>query len=81
MNANNTPPVVQPGQPQPIPLTPDMIAVLSQRIIQMTQSFGCSKLTNGNGSNFWDQFLACALLIASCNTVCLHNIIFMPPVI
>ena len=76
MNNNNLPPVVQPGQPQPIPLTPDMIAVLSQRIIQMTQTFGSSKLTNGNDSNFWDQFLASALLIASCNTVCLHNIIF-----
>ena len=76
MNYNNTPPVVQPGQPQRIPLTPDMIAVLSQRIIQMTQTFRSSKLTNGNGSNFWDQFLASALLIASCNTVCLYNIIF-----
>ena len=76
MNANNWPPVVQPGQPQPIPLMPDMIAVLSQRIIQMTQTFGSSKLTNGNGSNFWDQFLASTLFIASCNTVCLHNIIF-----
>ena len=76
MNNNNSPPVVQPGQPQLIPLMPDMIAVLSQRIIQMTQTFGSSKLTNGNGSNFWDQFLASALLIASCNTVCLHNIIF-----
>ena len=30
MNANNRPPVVQAGQPQPIPLTPDMITVLSQ---------------------------------------------------
>ena len=76
MNNNNSPPVVQPGQPQPIPLMPDMITVLSQRIIQMTQTFGSSKLTNGNSSNFWDQFLASALLIASCNTVCLHNIIF-----
>ena len=28
MNANNWPPVVQPGQPQLIPLTPDMIVVL-----------------------------------------------------
>ena len=37
MNAYNRPPVVQQGQPQPIPLMPDMIAVLSQRIIQMTQ--------------------------------------------
>ena len=44
MNANNWPPVVQPGQPQPIPLTSDMIAVLSQRIIQMTLTFGSSKL-------------------------------------
>ena len=76
MKNNNSPPVVQPGQPQPIPLMPDMIAVLSQRIIQMTQTFGSSKLTNGNSSNFWDQFLASTLLIASCNTVCLHNIIF-----
>ena len=76
MNNNNSPPVVQPGQPQLIPLTPDMITVLSQRIIQMTQTFGSSKLMNGNGSNFWDQFPASALLIASCNTVCLHNIIF-----
>ena len=76
MNVNNLPPVVQPGQPQPIPLTPDMIAVLSQRIIQMTQTFGSSKLMNGNGLNFWDQFLASTLFIASCNTVCLHNIIF-----
>ena len=76
MNNNNLPPVVQPGQPQPIPLMPDMIVVLSQRIIQMTQTFGSSKLTNVNGSNFWDQFLASALLIASCNMVCLHNIIF-----
>ena len=76
MNANNWPPVVPPGQPQLIPLMPNMIAVLSQRIIQMTQTFGSSKLTNGNGLNFWDQFLASTLLIAPCNTVCLYNIIF-----
>ena len=70
---NNVPPAPQPGQQQADPLSAEIITLLAQRIIQMTQTFGCMKLTNGNGSNFWDQFLATALMIASCNKVCLHK--------
>ena len=53
MVSNNIPPVPQPGQQQAVPLSAEMITLLAQRIIQMTQTFGCMKLTNGNGSNFW----------------------------
>ena len=73
MLTNNVPPAPQPGQQQAVPLSAEMITLLAQRIIQMTQTFGCMKLTNGNGSNFWDQFLATALMIALCNKVCLHK--------
>ena len=73
MITNNVPPAAQHGQQQAVPLSAEMITLLAQRIIQMTQTFGCMKLTNGNGSNFWDQFLATALMIASCNKVCLHK--------
>ena len=70
---NNVPLAPQHGQQQTDPLSAEMITLLVQRIIQMTQTFGCMKLTNSNGSNFWDQFLATALMIASCNKVCLHK--------
>ena len=73
MVSNNIPLVPQPGQQQAVPLSAEMITLLVQRIIQMTQTFGCMKLTNGNGSNFWDQFLATALMIALCNKVYLHK--------
>ena len=73
MVSNNIPPVPQPGQQQAVPLSTEMITLLAQRIIQMTQTFGCMKLTNGNGSNFWDQFLATTLMIALCNKVRLHK--------
>ena len=76
MCTNNVPPVPQPGQQQAVALGADMIRLLAQRIIQMTQTFGCMKLTNGNGSNIWDQFLATTLMIASCNRVCLHKFLF-----
>ena len=76
MSTNNVPLAPQPGQQQAAALSADMITLLAQRIIQMTQTFGCMKLTNGNGSNFWDQFLATALMIASCNKVCLHKFLF-----
>ena len=77
MMTNNVPLPAQPGQQQPVPLSAEMIALLAQKIIQITQTFGCMKLTNGNGSNFWDQFLATALMIASCNKVCLHKFLFL----
>ena len=67
MLTNNVPLAPQPGQQQAVVLSAEMITLLVQRIIQMTETFGCMKLTNGNGSNFWDQFLATALMIASCN--------------
>ena len=73
MRTNNVPLAPQPGQQQAVPLSAEMITLLAQRIIQMTQTFGCMKLTNDNGSNFWDQFLATALMIALCNKVCLHK--------
>ena len=73
MLTNNVPPAPKPGQQQAVPLSAEMITLLVQRIIQMTQTFGCMNLTNGNGSNFWDQFLATTLMIASCNKVCLHK--------
>ena len=73
MLTNNVPLAPQPGQQQTVPLSAEMITLLVQRIIQMTQTFGCMKLTNGNGSNFWDQFLATTLMIALCNKVCLHK--------
>ena len=76
MCANNVPPAPQAGQQQAVALSDEMITLLVQRIIQMTQTFGCKRLTNGNGSNFWDQFLVTALMIASCNRVCLHKILY-----
>ena len=77
MFTNNVPPAPQPGQQQAVALSAEMITLLVQRIIQMTQTFGCMKLTNGNGSNFWNQFLATALMIALCNRVCLHKFLFL----
>ena len=77
MLTNNVPLAPQPGQQQAVALSAEMITLLAQRIIQMTQTFGYMKLTNGNGSNFWDQFLAIALMIASCNRVCLHKFLFL----
>ena len=76
MTANNAPVPAQHGQQQAVPLSAEMITLLVQKIIQMTQTFGCMKLTNGNGSNFWDQFLATTLIIALCNKVCLHKFLF-----
>ena len=76
MMANNAPAPAQHGQQQAVLLSAEMITLLVQKIIQMTQTFGCMKLTNGNGSNFWDQFLATTLMIASCNKVCLHKFYF-----
>ena len=69
LNTFNTPPVAGAGQQQVQALSPMCIYMLAQRIVQMTQVFGTEKLTNGNGINFWDQFLTTALLIASCNKV------------
>ena len=69
LNTSNTPPVAGAGQQQVQALSPICIHMLAQRIVQMMQAFGTEKLTNGNGTNFWDQFLATALLIASCNKV------------
>ena len=73
MLTNNVPPPPQPAQQQTVPLHAEMITLLAQRIIQMTQTFGYMKLTNSNCSNFWDQFLATTLMIASANKVCLHK--------
>ena len=77
MLTNNVPLAPQHGQQQAAALSDEMITLLVQRIIQMTQTFGCMKLTNSKGSNFWDQFLATALMIASCNRVCLHKFLFL----
>ena len=52
MLTNNVPPAPQPGQQQAVPPSAEMITLLAQRIIQMTQTFGCMKLTNGNGSKW-----------------------------
>ena len=60
----NTPPAVQVGQPVTL-LTNDNIYTLAQRVVQMMQAYGNVQLTNGNGTNFWDQFVSMAVLIAS----------------
>ena len=69
LNTFNTPPVAGAGQQQAQALSPMCTYLLARRIVQMTQAFGTEKLTNGNRTNFWDQFLATALLTASCNKV------------
>ena len=76
MRANNVPPAAQQGQQQAVGLTTDMITILAQKIIQMAQTFACQKLTNGNGTNFWNEFIATALFIASFNRVCIHKFLF-----
>ena len=38
----------------------------------MTQVYGNARLTNGNGTNFWDQFIATAVLVASMSGVCIY---------
>ena len=53
-------------------LSNENIYTLGQRIIQMTQAFGNAQLTNGNGTNFWDQMVATAVLVASMSRVCIH---------
>ena len=68
----NTPPAVQVGQPA-TPLTNDNINTLAQRIVQMMQAYGNAQLTNVNGTNFWDQFVSMAILIASCCRVYLYS--------
>ena len=65
LNGMNVPPVAAAGQQQVQAISHDGICMLAQRIMQMMQVYGTEKLTNGNGTNFWDQFLATALLIAS----------------
>ena len=60
----NTPPTVQVGQPV-TPLINDNIYTLAQRIVQMIQAYGNVRLTNENGTNFWNQFVSMAVLIAS----------------
>ena len=45
---------------------------MTQRIVQMTQAYGNAQLTNGNGTNFWDQMVATAVLVASMSRVCTH---------
>ena len=45
---------------------------MAQRIVQMTQTYGNAQLTNGNGTNFWDQMVATAVLVASMSRVCTH---------
>ena len=61
LNTNNVPPAVPQGQQQAIPLSSNAIYTLSQRIIQMMQAYGIQKLTNGNGTNFWDHSPNCLL--------------------
>ena len=65
----NAPPTVQSGQ-DVTPLSNENIYTLAQRIIQMTQAYGNVQLTNGNGTNFWDQFITTTVLVAS--GVCMY---------
>ena len=65
----NVPPAVNHGVTA---LSDENIYTLGQRIIQMTQAFGNAQLTNGNGTNFWDQMVATAVLVASSSRVCIH---------
>ena len=53
-------------------LRDENIYTLGQRIIQMTQAFGNARLTNGNGTNFWDQMVTTAVLVASMSRVYIH---------
>ena len=48
------------------------IYTLGQWIIQMTQAFGNVQLTNGNGTNFWDQMVTTAVFVACMSRVCIH---------
>ena len=63
--------VVQPADVQP--LSDETIYVVAQKLVQMTQTFATHKLTNGNGTNFWDQFLQMAILIAMKNKVIFYD--------
>ena len=38
----------------------------------MTQAHGNAQLTNGNGTNFWDQFVTTVVPVASMSRVCIH---------
>ena len=53
-------------------LSDENIYTLGQRIIQMTQALGNVRLTNGNGTNFWDQMVTTAVLVAAMSRVCIH---------
>ena len=68
LNVFNVPPTGAVGQQQVHAVSLDGIHTLAQRIVQLIQAYGTEKLTNRNGTNFWDQILAMAL-IASCNKV------------
>ena len=65
----NAPPV---GSDNVTLLGGENIYQMAQRIVQMTQVYGNAQLTNGNGTNFWDQMVATAVLVASMSTVCTH---------
>ena len=75
LNTINNPPAVQLGQ-QATPLSDDAMYTLAQRIVQMTQAYANEQLTNGNGTNFWDQFCATNVLVASC-TGYIHTYIYV----
>ena len=70
------PPAVESGQ-QATPLSNENIYTLAQRIIQMTQAHGNGRLTNGNGTNFWDQFVTTVVLVASMSGVCIYKNIYI----
>ena len=67
---------VQSG-PNVTPLSNENIYTLAHRIIQMTQAYGNARLTNGNGTNFRDQFIATAVLVASMSGVCIYINIYI----
>ena len=69
LNGFNQPPA------QVQPLSGEYLYFFAQKIVQLTQTFGTHKLTNGNGTNFWDQFLGLVILILICNKV--NVIVFM----
>ena len=69
LNGFNQPPA------QVQPLSMEYLYFFAQKIVQLTQTFATQKLTNGNGTNFWDQFLGLVILIVIRNKV--NVIVFM----
>ena len=72
LNGFNVPPAAAAGQQQVHAISCNSIYTVAQRTVQLMQAYGTEKLMNGNGTNFWDQFLAMALLITSHNKVYIY---------